>query len=61
MLVAAQAFLSWGERGLLSSCGCAGFPLVVASLVEEHRLGTGLSSCTSWAPEHRLDSCGTWA
>ena len=21
----------------------------------------GLSSCSSWAPEHRLSGCGTWA
>lgn len=46
---------------------CVGFCLVkvhglliaAASLVAEHGLGcTGLSTCSSGAPEHRLDSCG---
>ena len=44
------------------------FLIVVSSLVAEHRLhGTpasvavarGLGSCSSWAAEHRLNSCGT--
>ena len=44
--------------------------LVVASLVVEHRLQAhglqqsqhmGLVSCGSWALEHWLNSCGTWA
>ena len=42
----------------------------VASLVAEHTLkgapasvvaAQGLNSCSSWALEHRLDSCGAWA
>ena len=49
---------------------CAGFSLVsgggllvaVDSLVSEHELwGTGLSSCSSWALEHRINSCSTQA
>ena len=44
-----------------------GLPIVVASLVSEHGLwdvqtsgavARGLSSCSSWAREHRLNSCG---
>ena len=44
--------------------------IAAASLVAEHGLeGTwdsvagvcGLSSCSFWALEHRLNSCGAWA
>ena len=44
--------------------------IAVTSLVVEHRPQTtwasvvtahGLSSRVSWALEHRLDGCGTWA
>ena len=47
-----------------------GLLIVVASLVAEHRLWGSwalvvvvyrLSSCSSWAREHRLSSCGTQA
>ena len=40
---------------------CAGFslqwPLLLRSSGSRH---TGFSSCGSWAPEHRLSTCGTW-
>ena len=61
-------FSSCGKQGLLSSCGarashCSGFSCcrawaqgVWASVVA----APGLSSCSSWALEHRLTSCGTW-
>ena len=44
--------------------------ITVASLVAKHRLqgmrasavvAHGLSSSDSWAPDHRLNSCGAWA
>ena len=44
--------------------------VAVASPVVEHKLKSawasaiaarGLSSCSSWAPEHRLNSCVTWS
>ena len=47
-----------------------GLLTAVASLVAQHGLwgmwvsvvvARGLSSCSSWALEHRLSSCGTWA
>ena len=45
----------------------SGFLIVVASLVEEHRLEGSLASgveacglsCGSWALEHRFSTCGT--
>ena len=61
-------FSSCGKQGLLSSCGArashrSGFSCcrawaqgVWASVVA----APGLSSCSSWALEHRLTSCGTW-
>ena len=56
-------------HSLFSSCREWGYsPVVVcslliavASLVVEHRLHTGFSSCGSGALEHRLDSCGSQA
>lgn len=57
-----------GKQGLLSSCGArashhSGFSCcrawaqgVWALVVAAPRL----SSCRSWAPGHRLTSCGTW-
>ena len=60
-------FSCCGKRGLLSSCGArpprgAGFscrgggvPGARASAV----VAGGLSSCGSWALEHRLNGCGT--
>ena len=71
-----QAFASCGERGLLSGCGavaslCGGFSGdraqalgVQASIVAAGGLTSsayGLSSCSSWALEHWLRSCGPWA
>ena len=52
-------YLSLGKainQGLLSSYGA--WP----SLVAEQALGcAGFSSCSSWTPEHRLNSWGAWA
>ena len=59
-----RLFSSCGEQGLLSGCSAQ------ASLVAEHRLyvlqasvvaARGLGGCGSWALEHRLSHCGTWA
>ena len=60
---------------VLSLHGCSlvvvhGLLLACCSLVVEHGLSgmeasvvvaCGLRSCNSWAPEHRLNSCGQWA
>ena len=55
------AFSSCSEPGLLF-IAVLGLLIAVASLVAEYRLqARGLSSCGSWALEHRLSSCGTWA
>ena len=53
----AQAFSSCGDRGL---------PFVAVrglliAVVEHGFQVRGLSSCGSWALEHRLSSCGGWA
>lgn len=53
-LLLPRRFFSWGEQGLLSSGGCAGFPLALAPLVEEHRLG----ALGSVVAPHRLQSTG---
>ena len=62
-------FSSCSEEGLLFIAVCR-LLIAVASPVAEHRLqGTwasvvvacGLSSCGSWALEHRLSSCGARA
>ena len=67
--VAVPAFLWWGESGVLSGCN-AQVLIAGASLVVEDRLqgmpasvvGThGLRSCSSWALEHRLSTCGAQA
>ena len=56
-----RAFSSCGERGLLF-VAVRGLLIVVASLVVEHGLqARGLSSCSSWALERRLSSCGARA
>ena len=64
-----ELFSGCGKQGLFLIAVCR-LLIAVASLVAEHGLqGTqasvivarGLSSCSSWAPEHRLDSCSTWA
>ena len=58
-------FSGFGDRGLLM-----GLLFMVAPLVSEHRLQVmrasvvtahGLSSCGSWALEHRLNCCDAWA
>jgi len=56
---------SWGYS-LVAVCGLL---IAVASFVGEHGLwgsrasvvvACGLSSCGSWAPEHRFNSFGAW-
>ena len=52
-----------------SSLQCMGFSLRCLLLFQSMALGAqasvvvalGLSSCGSWALEHRLSSCGAWA
>ena len=63
----APTFCSWGEWGLLSSCGtraslCSGFPCCGAWTLQQvgfvpaaHRL----SSCGRWSLAHRLSTCGS--
>ena len=54
--------LTVAARGVHSLVVVCGLLIVGASLVAEHSLcGTRLSSHGSWAPEHRLKSCDTWA
>ena len=61
-----QACSGCGEWRLLSSCSarashCGGFPCCRARAPGHAGFGScalGLSSCGSWALEHRLDSCG---
>ena len=55
-------FSTCGKWGPLSSCSawvshCGGFSFFRAQAVGL----TGFSSCSSWAPEHRLNSCDIWA
>ena len=68
VFVAAQAFALVAEWGLVPSCGC-GLLIAVASLVAEHWpwgpwasvvLARELSSCGSWALEHKLSGCDVW-
>ena len=61
-------FSSCGGWRLLSSCGarafCGGFSCCRAQapgLAGFSLCGTWLSSCSSWAPEHRLSRCGARA
>ena len=64
----ARAFYSCSERGLLF-VAVRGLLIAVASRCRARALGAwasvvaarGLSSCGSWALEHRLCSCGTRA
>ena len=57
-------FSSCGEWGLLF-VAVHGLLIAVASLVAEHKaavvVARRLSSCGSWALEHRLSSCGAQA
>ena len=51
-------------RGSNSPIAVRGFLIAVASPVVDGALALGhkgFSSCDSWALEHRLRSCGTWA
>ena len=60
---------SCSEQGLLSSCGvqashCGGFACCRAQALGARALvvvAYELSSCSSWALEHRLSGCGTLA
>ena len=60
---------SCGEQGLLSSCDawachCSGFPVAEHGLKGLHASAVAvgeLSSCSSWALEHRLNGCGARA
>ena len=58
----AWAFSRWGEHGLsslqCSASHCSGFSCFRASDVST---GMDFSSCGTWAPEHKLNSCGAWA
>ena len=55
-----RAFSSFGERGLLASCGAQ--TIAGASLAAEHRLpGPPASATAVHALEHRLRSCGAQA
>ena len=55
--IAPWAFLQLWQAGATLQLRCA-----VASLVVEQGLGhAGFSSCSSWALEHRINSCGAWA
>ena len=60
-LLCCPGFSSCGEWRLVSSCDVWASP-AVASLVEHRLLGHGgFGSCSSWALEGRLSSCGAWA
>ena len=63
VFVAVWAFLWLWRGGLRSSLvALPGLLTAVASLAVEHGLqARGLRSCGSWAPEHRLSSCGPQA
>ena len=52
---------SCGKQGLLSRCGAQAFHYSGFSCGAEALGHTGFSKCGSWAPEHRLSSCGTQA
>ena len=57
-----QAFPSLWQVGVTLSLGVHGLLIRVTSLVAEHQLSElssgSFSSCSSWAREHRLSSCG---
>ena len=69
VFVAAQAFPSCGEKGLLSSCGacvshCPGFSCCRAQSLGTQGSGVvafRLCGCGTWVVERRLSSCGEWA
>ena len=64
-----QAFSSCGKWGLLSGWGargslCSGFSCCRAGKLDAWASAVavyGLRSCGSWALEHRLGNCDTWA
>ena len=50
-----RAFSSWGERGLLSSCGARAFHCCGFFVAERGGLSArGLHSCSSWELKYRL-------
>ena len=58
VFLAAQAFLCWWQVGA-APVTVPRLLVVVASLAVS--LGhVGFRSCSSWALEHRPNSCGTW-
>ena len=55
-----RAFSCCREQGLLSSCGAQASHCSSSSCCRAQALGhQGFSSCSSWALEHRLNSCGS--
>ena len=64
-----QALSSFGERGATPCCGAQASHCGDLSHCRARALGMrasvvvacGLSSCGSWALEHRLSSCSAWA
>ena len=57
-----RAFSHCSERGLLFSCGVGASHFRGFSCYGAGGLGhMDFNSCSSWAPEHWLNSCGTWA
>ena len=52
-------FSSYGEQGLVSSCGVRASHCTAFSGRLQTRVHAGFSSCGSWALEHRLSSCGS--
>ena len=57
-----RLFSSCDEQGLLSSCGtwtfhCSGFSRRKKLVEQRLQVHRRFSSCSSWAPEHRLRSC----
>ena len=66
-----RLFCSCREQSLLSTCGVWVFHCIDLSLLQaEYKVQSvqasvvvarGLSSCGSRIPEHRLNSCDTWA
>ena len=69
VFAAARAFSSCGEQELLSGCNaqashCSGFSWCRAQALGRagfSSCSTQLSSCSSKALDHRVNSCGPWA
>ena len=52
-------FSSYGEQGLLPSCGVPASHCSASSGRARAPVCAGFGSCGSWALEHRLSSCGS--